>query len=79
MQVFIVISGIKYFNNFYRCRCDVWFNSLSNYVNMETLTIALIRTSFKFGGWDHIASGVLDLAMSLLVTSATAVSGRGER
>ena len=46
---------------------------------METLTIALIRTSFKFGGWDHIASGVLDLAMSLLVTSATAVSGRGER
>ena len=79
MQVFIVISGIKYFNNFYRCRCDVWFDNLSNYVNVETLTTALIGTSFKFGGWDHIAPGVLDLAMSLLVTSATAVSGRGER
>lgn len=60
-----------------RCRCDVWFDNLSNYVNVETLTTALIGTSFKFGGWDHIAPGVLDLAMSLLVTSATAVSGRG--
>lgn len=62
-----------------RCRHDAWFEHRSHYVAVATLTKHLIRQSTKFGGWDHIAQGVLDLAMALLATSSNAVARDSQR
>ena len=60
-----------------RSRCDVWFEQRSDIANVESLTRDLIKQASKFGGWDHIAQGVLDLAMALLATTSSTAAGRG--
>ena len=53
------------YNHIFRCRYDSWFKHRSHNVILSPLIEHLIRQSTKFGGWDHIAQGVLDLAMAL--------------